>query len=80
MTPEHHAALAGSVWLDAGVLRVPTENDLAAFAEGIVEPPDALALVRACVPVAEAVAWVLGCREMATEHPELLPENDVPVW
>lgn len=80
MTPENAAALAGSVWLDSGVVRPPSENDLADVAGRLGEATDGLGLVRACVPVAEAVAWVLACRKMTSEHPELAPETDVPVW
>ncbi|MFA5053412.1 MAG: hypothetical protein WC565_05100 [Parcubacteria group bacterium] len=62
LTPQQHAALAGAVWLNSGVTRPPTENDLADVAERLCVPPDSLALVKACVPVSEAVAWIVAAR------------------
>lgn len=61
MAPERLAVVAGVAWLNARVPRAPDPNELAALLDD--EPGvDTLALARACVPVAEDVAWVIACR------------------
>lgn len=80
MTPDRLAFIAGETWLASGVIRPPTENDLAEVASRMSPASDSLAVVKACVDVADAVAWVLGCRKLAAEHPELLPQEEVLTW
>jgi len=64
-TPENAAALAGAVWLNSRVARHPNENDLSSIASRLYPHLDSLAIVRACVPIAESVQWVLSCRSRA---------------
>jgi hypothetical protein len=61
MAPEKLAAIAGVAWLNAGIQRAPDPNELAGLVDD--EPGvDSLALVMACVPIAEAVEYVVECR------------------
>jgi hypothetical protein len=66
MTPENLAAIAGAAWLDSGLTRDPNENELADVGTRLQAPEDSLGLVRACVPIAESVGYVLACRRRAT--------------
>lgn len=80
MTPDRLAFIAGETWLASGVTRAPTENDLAEVASRLSPESDSLAVVKACVDVADAVEWVLGCRKLAADRPDLLPPEEVPTW
>jgi len=66
--------IAGEVWLDSGLTRPPDANDLADVCDRLHPCTDTLATVRACVPVADAVGWVLKCRALPP------PQPDVPRW
>lgn len=75
MTPSRLAFIAGEVWLASGIARRPTANDLAMIANGLDATADSLAVVKECVPVAEAVSWVLEGRSSRA-----VVINDVPRW
>jgi len=62
LSAHHLACVAGGVWLDAGVLRTPDPNELAVIADRLDPDSDSLAVARACVEVADLVAWVLSIR------------------
>lgn len=66
-TAEQIAAAAGAKFLDSKLDKMPDENDLSELCE-IGPGDDSLAVVRACVPVAEAASWVVGCRRRAADR------------
>ena len=81
ISPEQIAFLAGVAWLDSGLKRAPNENDLASIAERLSPKSYSLAVVRACVLVAEACGFVLKARRLHADRPELLAwMDDVPTW
>lgn len=75
MTSEQLAATAGGVWLDSGISRSPDCNELSEIALRFDPAAESLAVVKACVPIADAVAWLLECRR---NHPNT--QSDIPVW
>ena len=66
-TAEQIAAAAGAKFLNSKIDKLPDENDLADLCE-VVEGIDSLDVVKASVPVAEAAAWVIGCRRRAADR------------
>lgn len=62
LSAHHLACVAGAVWLDSGVHRTPDPNELACIADHIAPESDSLSVARACVEVADLVAWVLSIR------------------
>jgi len=66
-TPESIAFAAGAKWIDSKSDEVPDANSLADLCD--LQPgDDSLEVVTACVPIAEAVEWVIGCRSREAER------------
>lgn len=62
LSADQLAFVAGGVWLDAGVHRTPDPNEIACIADRLDPGSDSLSVARACVEVAELVAWVMSIR------------------
>lgn len=62
MTPAQLSFVAGGIWLDSGVRRLPTGNELAAIADRLDPASDSLQVARACAEIALDVCWVMGTR------------------
>jgi hypothetical protein len=81
-TPHNVAASAGAKWINSKVDEIPDCNRLADTCE-VPAGVDALAVVKACIPVAEAVAWVIECRLLAKAREkakqDAIPGADKPV-
>lgn len=66
-TPESISAEAGVKWLNSKVDEVPDANVLADMCD-LQAGDDSLAVVKECIPIAEAVEYVIKCRRKEAER------------
>ena len=69
-SPAELAFFAGVAWLNQRFVDPPSCNDLAELVDELAPNCDSLAVVRACVPVAEAVGWVQRGRQLHAAKPK----------